>query len=425
MPSEPDLVTTERAVAALAQASREAAGWPVRLAAINRLAGYAADSAVARQAIARATHDPVDLVAFAAIRLAGELGVREAIEQLIEIADWPSEFTRPEYHRMPIGVEAALAKRALLQLFGGLDQPTALLAAEDQHFAGLARAVAAQTRLCRPDDAVPIPAGPFIAGTVCPAEDDSFRMAADDNPARVVLLDGFWIDRFPVTNARYRKFIAEVGDAKDFAHPDEPPGKCYQPAHWSDPRFTADDQPVVGIDWYDAWAFAAWAGGSLPSEEQWEKAARGTDGRPYPWGEWLPGRANYVETAFGALPQDLAELESLLVQVSDRHPAEPLAPVDLHPEDQSPYGVRQSSGNVWEITRTNYFTGTDMAPLLRAYQPSDFLHRPEAFHVLRGGSWTCPPICLRTDYRGRGLLTDRHFDVGFRCVYPDREPLPG
>jgi gamma-glutamyl hercynylcysteine S-oxide synthase len=76
------------------------------------------------------------------------------------------------------------------------------------------------------------------------------------------------------------------------------------------------------------------------------------------------------------------------------------------------------SGNVWEITRTNYYGRRDMDPFFRGRQPVEFMNRREAFHVLRGGTWTSPPVCLATWYRGKDLLTDKHNEVGFRCVYP-------
>jgi gamma-glutamyl hercynylcysteine S-oxide synthase len=274
------------------------------------------------------------------------------------------------------------------------------------------------------DDAVHVRAGPFVAGTLPGATaDDVYRMDLSDNPLRVEQEDGFWIDRTAVSNARYAAFLEEVGSSSAFAHPDEPPGKDYTPAHWDDPRFNRPDHPVVGCDWYDAYAFAAWAGGQLPSETQWEKAARGADGRLYPWGnDWDGAHANYVGRVAGGEPCSMAELEELLFSYGCEPPAEPLMPVDALPEGASPYGLLQMSGNVWEMTRTNYFTRADMAPFFQRHQPFEFSHRPEAFYVIRGGTWTSPHVCLRTDFRGKDLLTDRHFEIGFRCVYEAPPP---
>lgn len=70
------------------------------------------------------------------------------------------------------------------------------------------------------------------------------------------------------------------------------------------------------------------------------------------------------------------------------------------------------------MTRTNFYSRDDLDPFFRGRRPVEFLNRKEAFHVLRGGTWTSPPVCLTTFFRGKDLLTDRHSEVGFRCVYP-------
>jgi formylglycine-generating enzyme required for sulfatase activity len=207
-----------------------------------------------------------------------------------------------------------------------------------------------------------------------------------------------------------------------YAHPDEPVGKDYTPVHWRDPRFNRPEHPVVGIDWYDAYAFATWSGGFLPSEQQWEKAARGTQGAHYPWGEWDPTRANDVERSLGGKPQNLAELETLLRTVSNVFPKEPVLPSAALPESASPYGCIQMSGNVWEMTRTNFFTREDMDPFFKGRHPKEFMNRRDALYVIRGGAFTSPRICLLTYYRGKDLLTDRHNEIGFRCAYPAGPP---
>jgi len=79
------------------------------------------------------------------------------------------------------------------------------------------------------------------------------------------------------------------------------------------------------------------------------------------------------------------------------------------------------AGNVWELTRTNFSSRQDLDPFFRGRRPVEFRNRKEAFPVLRGGTWTSPPVCLATCYRGKALLTDRRNEVGFRCVYPVEE----
>jgi formylglycine-generating enzyme required for sulfatase activity len=393
--------------------------WPVRAAALRVLAERHLDDPAAAATVAGGTHDPVDWVAFTSLKLITRHRIRVAVPDLIRISGWPSNFARSDYARKPVGCGAAFTKRALLAIFGSRD-PEELRRLEDEYFTDMrARVQAHATRSRRNDDVVSIAGGPFLAGTDA-AGNDPFRMRQGDNPLRTEYLPEFLIDRATVTNARYAAFLQEVGDSAEFDHPDQPEaGRHPRPAHWHDPRFNAPEMPVVGIDWYDAWAFATWSGGTLPSELQWEKAARGTDGRTFPWGDdWDPGRVNYVERSYDQQVADLDELEALLVTTtSDDFPAHPVLPSDSLPGGASPAGVLQMSGNVWELTRTNYYTGEDMDPFFKGRHPMEFMNRKDAFHVLRGGTWTSPRVCLTTFYRGKDLITDLHNEVGFRCAY--------
>lgn len=412
-----DSAESEPVVQELCGYAVEHADWNVRRIAVGVLADRFVHLAAAREAICEATHDDVDWVAFTAIKAAGEHRLPEAVEHMIRISGWPSNFSQPGYARKPVGCGAAFTKQALWSFFGSRD-PDELRELEDRHFADKHAAVAAARRPPDLRDVVLVPSGPFIAGSNA-QEVGPFQMDGTDNPLRAVELPAFYIDRTTVTNARYAEFLEEACGSTDFAHPDEPPGKDYTPAHWRDPRFNPPDQPVVGVDWYDTWAFARWAGGRLPSEDEWEKAARGTDARIYPWGnEWDRSRAQSVLTAYDRDElRDLADLEELLVHTTMEWPGHPVLPADALPAGASPYGALNMAGNVWEITRTNFFSRNDMSPFFKGRRGPEFMNRPEAFHVLRGGTWTSPPVCLTTFYRGKDLLTDRHNEVGFRCVY--------
>jgi len=136
---------------------------------------------------------------------------------------------------------------------------------------------------------------------------------ATEIPARTVSLGSYYIDRYPVTNYQYRRFVEDTGHRK--------------PLLWDDPTWNQPMQPVVFIGWDDARAYAAWGGKSLPSEAQWEKAGRGTDGRWWAWGhEFLPGRCN-----------------------SREYGLERTSEIGIFHEGVSPYGCYDMCGNVWEM----------------------------------------------------------------------------
>ncbi len=159
-------------------------------------------------------------------------------------------------------------------------------------------------------DMVWIPPGPFLYG--------------DSKESRE--LAGFWIDRIPVTNAAYQRFV----DAnREYPVPFETHDWA-RPYNWDQGRRTyptgRGQHPVTLVAWYDAQAYAEWAGGRLPTELEWEKAARGTDGRKYPWGDWDHDRCNTAES----------ELMTT-------------TPVGAYsPRGDSPFGCTDMAGNVWE-----------------------------------------------------------------------------
>lgn len=423
----------ESALGRLLHEAKSHVDWRVRVASLLMLADNFLDDPTAIRTIVRAMHDPVDSVAFTSIQLAGRHTLAPAVPHLIRISGWPSNFTREDFLGKPVGCGAAFTKRALLAIFGAAD-PMRLRELEDEFFGAARPSGTAQRPRRRNADVVLVPAGPFQAGAVS-AVDNPFRMDDTDNPPREVELPSFLIDRTVVINCQYQEFLDDVAERTEFDHPDQPTGRGHLPAHRHDPRFNRPEVPVVGIDWYDAWAYAHWAGGELPSEDQWEKAARGTDGRTYPWGATFdPALAQYVERAFGREVKDLDQLEDLLVTAvpcglpgdsgQEPFPPEPVLPADDLRAGAGPYGTIQMSGNVWEMTRTNFFTREDMDPFFKGRKPVEFMNRRDAFHVLRGGAWTSPPPCLAAHYRGRDLITDRHNEIGFRCVYP-ASGMPG
>jgi len=233
-----------------------------------------------------------------------------------------------------------------------------------------------------------VPAGEFIMG-------------APERPRRVTL-DAFAIDKTEVSNGEYAKFLAAVkdGDAK-YRHPEQSVSKTHHvPATWDDPGLGMSDPdlPVVGVDWYDAWAYAKWAGKRLPTEAEWERAARGTDGRIYPWGNTPPeGQGEALANFFGfAFAAD-----------GYKH----TAPVESYPRGASPEGCLNLAGNVMEWTADWYGEPGDSR---RATNPTG----PAAgsARVVKGGAWNVSAASLRCYRRWPMPPEQAVTSVGFRCA---------
>ncbi len=215
---------------------------------------------------------------------------------------------------------------------------------------------------------VVIPSGWFLMG-----QDDG---PESSRPQRAVYLDAFAADRTEVTNAAFARFVAETG---------------YQAAGWDAPLSEEHaNEPVVGVVWRDADAYCRWAGKRLPTEAEWEKAARGVDGRRYPWGDaWDAGRANTVESHHDGV-----------------------LPVGSFPTGASPYGVLDMAGNAAEWVADYFDAGYYAnAPNRNPPGPDVVLDR-----VLRGGSWASPPVQAQTFFRDSSHSVRPNQRVGFRCA---------
>ncbi len=248
-----------------------------------------------------------------------------------------------------------------------------------------------------PSDAmVRVPAGPFVMG------DDALPGA---RPRRTVVLPAFDIDRFEVTYGRYRAFVRATARPAPYVH--ENWAAVY---NWTRDDFppALEHCPVILITWADADAYCRWAGRRLPTEAEWEKAARGVDGRPYPWGEaWDARKSNVVTRLSGSL-RDVAAWDRFEAEWTGSKQPE-LSTVGAYPTDQSPFGVFDVQGNVSEWV-AGTFEPVPGAP------PSDRVGYGEGLRVARGNSWGnrdyATSLAVRYPYR-----EDRVDSViGFRCA---------
>jgi iron(II)-dependent oxidoreductase len=252
-----------------------------------------------------------------------------------------------------------------------------------------------------------VEAGPFQMG----ASDDPWAYD-NERPAHLVDLPAYYIDTTPVTNRAYIAFIEAGGyDDPRWWHPKgwewrttkdkRAPGFwTREGGQWLRRRFgriepVPPDEPVQHVSWYEADAYARWAGKRLPTEAEWEKAARWDPGaqrsRRFPWGDsYEEGRANLGQRRLRP------------------------APVGAFPQGASAYGVHQMLGDVWEWTSSDFTA----YPGFRSFpykEYSEVFFGPE-YKVLRGGSWAADPLAVRGTFRNWDYPIRRQIFTGFRCA---------
>lgn len=238
---------------------------------------------------------------------------------------------------------------------------------------------------------VTIPAGEFTVGT------NSGRADVQDRPQHTVSLTSYQIDKYPVTNAQYARFVAATGHRP--------------PLHWAQGKIPPGREmhPVTMVSWFDAKRYAEWAGKRLPKEYEWEAAARGADGRRWPWGNKMdPFRLNtYYQ--IGSTTEVLA-----------------------YPSGASPYGVMDMAGNVSQWMADDFlpYAGSDAPKDLflakaaqvptsgadRSMKVAEFLTTDERYKVLRGGSWKSDPFSTSSYHRNFSWPHFASDFFGFRCV---------
>ncbi len=242
---------------------------------------------------------------------------------------------------------------------------------------------------------VAVPAGPFLMGS---SRADDTLAYDDEQPQHTLTLPDYWIGQTEVTNAQFRPFVEGDGYTnRDYWTTDgwawKEALRRTQPSYWDDAQWNGNEQPVVGVSWFEAVAYVRWLSAQtghpfrLPTEAEWEKAARGSDGRIWPWGNaWAAGRANTEEAGQNRT-----------------------TPVGQYPEGASPYGALDMAGNVREWCATVW-------PKPYPYTVEEewttvYLERDEFYRVLRGGSW---------DYEQRFARGAYHrYDVARAVIYND------
>jgi formylglycine-generating enzyme required for sulfatase activity len=237
-----------------------------------------------------------------------------------------------------------------------------------------------------------VPAGTFLMGS-----DSSDKDAdSDEFPQHEVYLDAFWIDRTEVTNSMFIQCVASGGCADPLT---EFPG--FSDDYYGNAAFT--DYPMVNVSWNGAQAYCAWLGMRLPTEAEWEKGARGTDGRIYPWGNSRPScrLTNYNECV-GWVTAVASYLEGI-----------------------SPYGALDMAGNVEEWVADRYdpsFYSISPRNNPQGSSASNYSTGGGILHVTRGGTWSDDDLEVRVAKRGYG--SNMHDGIGFRCAADASPPDP-
>ena len=280
--------------------------------------------------------------------------------------------------------------RFTAMMFGGLEHPTMI-------------PVEIQTRTTELDGAemVFVPAGPFWMGSL---EDDSYAYQ-NEMPQREVTLDAFWIDRYEVTNARYAACV-DAGVCKaPFAFGMFKPNSSTREQYFGNPEYV--NYPVIYVNWFAAQEYCTWAGKRLPTEAEWEKAARGTDGRLFPWGN------KDVTGNLANLADANTNYDWTIRYINDGF--QDTSPAGNYPQGASPYGAMDMAGNVWEWVQDWY----DVSYYRTAPDENPAGPDEGEYKGLRGGSWQSSNWGIRAALRSR-LEPDIAYNyIGFRCAMDD------
>jgi eukaryotic-like serine/threonine-protein kinase len=356
-----------------------------------------------------------------AVRLLAEAGPVETGQALptmdLSSIVLPNEESNPQQdHETTTGLLAARITQTLAALEAAQSapthaNPTVFAAAPTVTEAPLPAAGTTQRNPADSAEMVYVPPGEFLMGS------NDLTVDENERPERRVYLDGYWIYKHEVTNAQFGGFVSEMGYTTDAQKQgwswiyqngswDEVLG-----AYWAAPEGSGShvaslgNHPVVHVSWNDAEAYCQWAGGRLPTEAEWEKAARGEDGRKFPWGNaGVSGsRANYCDVNCDFDWKENNQDDGYAMS----------APMGSFPQGASPYGALDMAGNVWEWVADWYEVDY--------YSQRGNSNNPQGpgntgVKVLRSSSWSYSAEHLRSSFRNYSepLVTDLY--TGFRCV---------
>lgn len=251
----------------------------------------------------------------------------------------------------------------------------------------------------------------IAGGTFEMGSNDGF---SDEKPVHTVTVDGFYMDVHEVTNVQYRRFVQETGHREPEGYEDVNGEWVGNFKPWEDSRFSGDNQPVVCVSWHDAMAYAQWVGKRLPTEAEWEYAARGgLEGKKYPWGNEAP---DGTQCNFADKHADFSWSDK---SVDDGY--QYTAPVKSYLPNR--YGLYDMVGNVWEWCldeyRDNFYSQSPQANPIAGGNTSNVITNStsvETSRALRGGSWSDLSLNFRVANRGRFEPINGFYSLGFRCV---------
>ncbi|EGK14938.1 formylglycine-generating enzyme family protein [Kroppenstedtia eburnea] len=375
------------------------------------------------ESIIKLTQDPDDIVSFKAMDIVAEEKIEQALQFVPRMIGKISE--RIHFPNKPVGLGAAKVLKTSIELFG-TDDPEELRTIE-MYFnqneklvdrldveVELPSELIEEFQRNQEEGMVLIPGGFFTFGLNADEVPDKTFGWTDACPARKVWLPPFFIDKYPVTNEKYDEFVEDVKkNGHRFCHPNEPEEKDHTRNTYWDSRFKLH-HPATGIDFYDAYAYARWAGKELPTEYQWEKAARGTDGRIWPWGnEFKKDACNWSYQWSGKEPENLGEWRKEILRINEEYPQTLTRDTKQYDKEDyvSPYGVVGMVGNTWEWTRSDFSTGRAFLPSLANNE-----NQRNKFATLKGGSFISAPGLMFPSFKTKDIPFCRHNEMGIRCV---------